>query len=77
MKPRDPWERLDPDEAKRVDVAGRFDFFWVVLEAGMPGLMLRLPSLPQPLPRLPKLKNLHILMRIRKSLKIVQELKYV
>ena len=58
LKPRDPWERLEPDEAKRVDVAGRFDFFWVVLEAGMPGLMLRLPSLPQPLPRLPKLKNL-------------------
>ncbi|MBI6630356.1 PD-(D/E)XK motif protein [Pontibaca salina] len=58
LKPHDPWERLDPDEAKRVDVAGRFDFFWVVLEAGMPGLMLRLPGLPQPLPRLPKLKNL-------------------
>jgi hypothetical protein len=58
LKPRDPWKRLDPDEAKRVDVAGRFDFFWVVLDAGMPGLMLRLPNLPQPLPRLPKLKNL-------------------
>lgn len=58
LKLRDPWERLDPDEAKRVDVAGRFDFFWVVLEAGMPGLMLRLPGVPQPLPRLPKLKNL-------------------
>ena len=58
MKPRDSWERLGSDEAKRVDVAGRFDFFWVVLEAGMPGLMLRLPGLPQPLPRLPKLKNL-------------------
>ena len=58
LKPRDPWERLDPDEAKRVDAAGRFDFFWVALEAGMPGLMLRLPSVPQPLPRLPKLKNL-------------------
>ena len=58
LKPLDPWDRLDPDDAKRVDVAGRFDFFWVVLEAGMPGLMLRLPGLPQPLPRLPKLKNL-------------------
>lgn len=58
LKPRDPWERLDPDEAKRVDVEGRFDFFWVVLDAGMPGLMLKLPGLPQPLPRLPKLKNL-------------------
>ncbi len=58
MKPLDPWEKLEPDEAKRVDVGGRFDFFWVVLECGMPGLMLRLPFLPHPLPRLPKLKNL-------------------
>ena len=58
LKPHDPWERLSPDEAKRVDVAGRFDFFWVVLEKGMPGLMLRFPSAPQPIPRLPKLKNL-------------------
>ena len=58
LKPLDPWEKLGPDEAKRVNVAGRFDFFWVVLEAGMPGLMLKLPKLPQPLPRLPKLKNL-------------------
>lgn len=58
LKPRDPWERLDPDEARRVNVEGRFDFFWVVLEAGMPGLMLKLPGLPRPLPRLPKLKNL-------------------
>ena len=32
LKPRDPWERLGPDDAKRVDVAGRFDFFWVVLD---------------------------------------------
>ncbi len=58
MKPIDPWEKLGPDEAKRVDAAGRFDFFWVILEAGMPGLMLKLPKLLQPLPRLPKLKNL-------------------
>ncbi len=58
MKPRDPWEKLGPDDAKRVDVEGRYDFFWVVLETGIPGLMLRLPSLPQPIPRLPKLKNL-------------------
>lgn len=58
LKPLDPWEKIGPGEAKRVDVAGRFDFFWVVLEAGMLGLMLRLPELPEPLPRLPKLKNL-------------------
>lgn len=58
MKPRDPWEKLEPDEAKRVDSEGRFDFFWVALEAGMPGLMLRLPKLPQPVPSFPKLRNL-------------------
>ena len=56
--PCDPWEKLGPNEAKRVDFNGRFDFFWVALEAGMPGLMLKLSSEPQPLPRLPKLKNL-------------------
>lgn len=65
MKPRDPWERLDPDEAKRVNKEGQFDFFWVMLEAGMPGLMLRLPAVPQPLPRLPKLKNLEASFRPR------------
>lgn len=58
MKSRDPWKSLGLDEAKRVNLEGRHDFFWVVLETGMPGLMLRLPSVPQPAPRLPKLKNL-------------------
>ena len=63
MKPHDPWEKLDPNDARRVDVGGRYDFFWVVLEAGMPGLMLKLPSLPQPVPRPPKLKNLVVSFR--------------
>jgi len=63
MKILDPWKKLDPDDAKRVNVEGRFDFFWVVLEAGTPGLMLRLPSLPKLLPRLPKLKNLETFFR--------------
>ncbi len=58
LKPLDPWEKLEPDDARRVEVEGNFDFFWVVLEAGMPGLMLGLPEMPNPLPRLPKLKNL-------------------
>ncbi len=58
LKPHDPWEMLGPGDARRVDIEGRYDFFWVVLEAGMRGLMLRLPSLPEPAPRLPKLKNL-------------------
>ena len=58
LKRRDPWKNLGPNEAKRVNLEGRYDFFWVVLEASMPGLMLKLPSVPQPAPRLPKLKNL-------------------
>lgn len=63
VTPLDPWHKLSPGEAKRVTATGRFDFFWVVLEAGMLGLMLRLPTLPQSLPRLPKLKNLVISFR--------------
>lgn len=58
LSPSDPWDKLNLYDARRVDVGGRYDFFWVSLEAGMPGLMLRLPSLPNPIPRLPKLKNL-------------------
>lgn len=58
MKPLDPWEKLEAGDAKRVNVKGQFDFFWIVLESDTPGLMLRLPGPPRPLPRLPKLKNL-------------------
>ena len=58
LKYHDPWKNLGADDARRVEAAGHFDFFWVVLEAGMPGLMLRLPASPDPLPKLPKLKNL-------------------
>ncbi len=56
--PRDPWKRLGPNDARRVDSSGRFDFFWIVLEGGTPGLMLRLPLIPEPAPRLPKLRSL-------------------
>ena len=58
MKSNGPWSTLESGDAKRVNISGNFDFFWVVLEAGMPGLMLRVRDLPDPLPRLPKLKNL-------------------
>lgn len=63
MKSPDPWGKLPPDEARRVSATGQFDFFWVVLERGMPGLMLRLSQLPDPLPQLPKLKNLSVCFR--------------
>jgi len=54
----DPWTQLNPDDARRVNSEGQFDFFWVVLEGGLPGLMLKLPFPPEPAPKLPKLKNL-------------------
>ena len=27
----DPWDKLTNDEARRVNMAGTFDFFWIVL----------------------------------------------
>ena len=59
----DPWGKLAVDEARRVNIDGQFDFFWVVLENSMPGLVLKLSSLPEPMPRLPKLKNLIVSFR--------------
>lgn len=63
MNPLEPWKQLAPGDARRVSSKGKFDFFWVVLEGGMPGLMLRVPSLPEPAPRLPGLKNLVLSFR--------------
>jgi hypothetical protein len=58
LKTNSPWEKLNPDDAKRVSIKGHFDFFWVVLEDSLPALMLKLPVLPDPMPKLPKLKNI-------------------
>lgn len=63
LKLDDPWMKLGVGDASRVNSTGRFDFFWIVLEDGMPGLMLRLSDLPKPTHRLPKLKNLVISFR--------------
>ena len=63
MNPLEPWKQLAPGDARRVSSKGKFDFFWVALEEGMPGLMLRLPSLPEPAPKLPRLKNLVLSLR--------------
>lgn len=59
-----PWKNLDPSNARRVNNKGRFDFFWIVIENGMPGLMLRLPTEPVNKPKLPQLKNLIANFRI-------------
>lgn len=58
IKSESPWNKLSEGEALRVNADGKYDFFWVRPEAGIPGLMLRLLEKPDPLPRLPKLKNL-------------------
>lgn len=58
MKTENPWTQLKTDDARRVSASSKYDFFWVRPEAGIPGLMLRLSEKPEPLPRLPKLKNL-------------------
>ncbi|MDP3515679.1 MAG: PD-(D/E)XK motif protein [Pseudohongiella sp.] len=63
MNPVDPWYKLEPGDARRVNSEGRFDFFWVIPEAGTLGLMLLLPSTPSPAPKLPKLKNISISFR--------------
>tara|TARA_R110002049_G_scaffold281350_1_gene460911 strand:- start:8292 stop:9260 length:969 start_codon:yes stop_codon:yes gene_type:complete len=63
LKPIDPWNQLKADDARRVNAESRYDFFWVVLEAGMPGLMLKLPAIPESPPRFPKLKNLEVSFR--------------
>ena len=53
-----PWKNLSTGDAKRVDPNGKHDFFWVKIDNRMPGLMLRLNSMPQQVPHLPKLKYL-------------------
>lgn len=63
LKVNNPWDSLDSNDARRVDIHGHYDFFWVVLEGGAPGLMLRLPSIPKNVSRLPKLKNLFVSFR--------------
>lgn len=67
MMSPDPWGKLPSNEARRVSATGQFDFFWVTLEHGMPGLMLRLPQSPDPVPQLPKLKNLSVGFRATAS----------
>ena len=63
MKMNNPWDKLNSDDARRVDTQGKYDFFWIMIEPKMPGLMLKLPTLPSKTPRLPKLKNLIISFR--------------
>ena len=64
MKPNSPWNDLASGDARRVNSEGNFDFFWVVLDIGKIGLMLKLPRDHKGRPRLPKLKNLSMSYRV-------------
>ncbi|MCY4307598.1 MAG: PD-(D/E)XK motif protein [Rhodobacteraceae bacterium] len=65
MHSPDPWTKLGPGDARRVNFDGKWEFFWVVLEDNMPGLMLGLPeSIQKPEIKLPKLKNIVISFRL-------------
>lgn len=59
-----PWKNLGTGEARRVNTVSDFDFFWVVLENSMPGLILKLNSEPKNKPTLPELKNLSVSFRV-------------
>ncbi len=60
-----PWGQLEIGDARRVKFEGKWEFFWVVLENNMPGLMLKLPEFIQkPDIHLPKLKNIEISFRL-------------
>lgn len=61
----DPWASLVPGgvDARRVDHAGRWDFFWWVADRAEPGLVLRLaPGTIEPMP-LPRMRSLDIRYR--------------
>ena len=59
-----PWEGLLESGARRVDGKGRYDFFWVRMPDGSPGLLLQLPADTEEIRPLPKLKHVGIFYRI-------------
>lgn len=63
LKTNNPWRTIELGSAKRVDINGHYDFFWAVIDNNLPSLMLKLKSLPSPLPKLPRLKSLQISFR--------------
>ncbi len=62
MSENDPWSQLKAGMGKRVSKSGNFDFFWTKLSDGSPALMLKLPSLPEANLKLPKFKNLNVVI---------------
>jgi hypothetical protein len=57
-----PWSGLEAGkiDTRRVDASANWNWFWAVLPRADVALVLKLSSLPEPLPDLPNLKNLEI-----------------
>lgn len=63
MIPNDtPWSGLEAGktDTRRVDASARWNWFWAVMPRADLALVLQLAALPNPLPDLPKLRNLEI-----------------
>lgn len=59
-----PWASLAESEARRFDSKGRFDFFWVRMPDGSPGLVLGLSEEIEEVRPLPKLKHVGVFYRV-------------
>lgn len=57
-----PWLGLEAGkvDTRRVQAAAKWNWFWAVLPRADVSLLLKLSNLPEPIPQLPKLKNLEI-----------------
>lgn len=57
-----PWSGLEAGktDTRRVDAKARWSWFWAVMPRADVALVLRLAELPQPVPDLPRLKNLKV-----------------
>jgi hypothetical protein len=59
-----PWKGLPENQARRVDGKGQYDFFWVRMPDGVPGLLLRLSEGAEEVRPLPKLKHVGVFYRV-------------
>jgi len=57
-----PWSGLEAGkvDTRRVDASARWNWFWAVMPRADVALVLQLSNLPEPIPDLPKLRNLEI-----------------
>lgn len=57
-----PWSGLEAGktDTRRIDASARWNWFWAVMPRTEMALVLQLSKLPDPLPELPKLRNLEI-----------------